>query len=283
LSLTQNTLSNSITSIGYKCFSECSSFTQITLPTSITSIVDYCFKGCSSLTQITLPNSIKSIDDGCFSGCSSLTQISLPNSIKSIGKQCFSRCLSLKEINIPHSMTFIPLDCFSGCSSLKDQIQLYDQLAFSESLFEVDFGNEKGIVQQLKSTDSESIQSSGENVLKLDDSECVLDHEIQFTFQNPILLQGYLLRSRSKKYPVNWNIQGSKDENDWFLINQHENDEIIQKTFSSYKFQCFSFQTCSFIKITSNDSKSSLSFVDFFGKTFISFIRITKIHLQIFE
>jgi hypothetical protein len=55
----QNTIiPNSVTSIGDRAFSGCSSLTSITIPNSVTSIGDYAFSYCSSLTHITLESSI---------------------------------------------------------------------------------------------------------------------------------------------------------------------------------------------------------------------------------
>ena len=36
---------------------------------SVTSVGEKCFKDCSSLTSITIPNSVKSLGDYCFSYC----------------------------------------------------------------------------------------------------------------------------------------------------------------------------------------------------------------------
>lgn len=55
-----------VTSLGDKCFNNCSSLTNITLPEGITSFGELCFLGCSSLTSITLPESITFLGDFCF-------------------------------------------------------------------------------------------------------------------------------------------------------------------------------------------------------------------------
>lgn len=55
-----------VTSLGDKCFYNCSSLTNITLPEGITSFGELCFLGCSSLTSITLPESITFLGDWCF-------------------------------------------------------------------------------------------------------------------------------------------------------------------------------------------------------------------------
>ena len=50
--VTYNGITYSVTSLGWACFTYCSSLTSITIPTSVTSLGDYCFYKCSSLTAI---------------------------------------------------------------------------------------------------------------------------------------------------------------------------------------------------------------------------------------
>ena len=107
----------SVTSIGYSAFSDCS-FTSITIPNSVTSIGVNAFSGCRRLKSITIPNSITSIGNGAFSGCSSLTSVTIPESVTSIGYSAFSGC-SFTSITIPNSVTSIGGNAFSGCSNLR--------------------------------------------------------------------------------------------------------------------------------------------------------------------
>ncbi|ELP87721.1 hypothetical protein EIN_410540 [Entamoeba invadens IP1] len=113
-----NNIPSSVTSIGYGCFSKCSSLSSVNIPSSVKSIGDYCFYGCSSLISIIIPSSVISIGDGCFSGCSNLGSVTIPSSVTSIGDGCFSGCSNLGSVTIPSSVTSIGDCCFSGCSSL---------------------------------------------------------------------------------------------------------------------------------------------------------------------
>ena len=83
----------SVTSLGEKCFFECSGLTSITIPNSVTSLGKGCFYKCTSLTNITIPNSVNSLGDWCFAYCSGLTSITIPNSVNSLGDKCFYYCI----------------------------------------------------------------------------------------------------------------------------------------------------------------------------------------------
>ena len=91
---------------------------SITIPNSVTSIGYRAFSNCSNLASVTIPNSVTRIGDGAFSNCSSLTSVTIPNSIKSIGNHAFSNCRSLASIEIPNSVSSISDRAFIGCSNL---------------------------------------------------------------------------------------------------------------------------------------------------------------------
>ena len=85
------------------------------IPSSVTSIGDRAFSGCSSLSEIVIPSSVTSIGEGAFSCCDSLSEIVIPSSVTSIGKYSFSCCDSLSEIVIPSSVTSIGDRAFYKC------------------------------------------------------------------------------------------------------------------------------------------------------------------------
>ena len=80
---------NSVTSIGYSAFIDCTSITSITIPDSVTSIDSSAFSGCSSLKSITIPNSVTSIGYYAFYGCTSLTSVTIPKSVTGIDDWAF--------------------------------------------------------------------------------------------------------------------------------------------------------------------------------------------------
>ena len=153
-SVTYNSVSYSVTSIGESAFSHCSSLTSVTIPNSVTSIGYGAFADCTGLTSpvynahvfaymptsysgaYTIPDGIESIAGGAFYGCSSLTSVTIPNSVTSIGGSAFSGCTGLTSpvynahifaclptsysgaYTIPDGIESIAGGAFSGCSSL---------------------------------------------------------------------------------------------------------------------------------------------------------------------
>ncbi len=110
----------SVTSIGSRAFSMCSSLTSIEISSGVISIGSSAFSMCSSLTSIEIPSSVTSIGDRAFWSCSILTSITFENNsqLTSIGSSAFNYCRSLTSIEIPSSVTKIDDDAFYECSSL---------------------------------------------------------------------------------------------------------------------------------------------------------------------
>ena len=149
------TIPDSVTSIDYSAFYNCSSLTSVTIPDSVTSIGSSAFSCCSSLTRITvdednknyssdeygvlfnknkttliqypigntrsdytIPDSVTSIGEYAFDGCSSLTSVTIPDSVTGIGERAFYNCSSLESVTIGNSVTSIGSYAFYNCSSL---------------------------------------------------------------------------------------------------------------------------------------------------------------------
>jgi hypothetical protein len=96
--LTEVTIGNSVTSIGYGAFWDCTGLTSVTIPNCVTSIGEWAFYGCTGLTSVTISNSVTSIGRCTFSGCTGLTSVTIPNSVTEIRDSAFAGCTGLKWI-----------------------------------------------------------------------------------------------------------------------------------------------------------------------------------------
>ena len=67
--VTYESRSYSVTSIGMSAFNYCGGLTSVTIPNSVTSIGERSFVGCTGLTSVTIPNSVTLIDSCAFAGC----------------------------------------------------------------------------------------------------------------------------------------------------------------------------------------------------------------------
>ena len=118
--VTYNSKTYSVTSIGNYAFSICSGLTSIDIPGSVTSIGVGAFSYCTGLTSITIPNSVTSIGNSAFDGCDGLTSIDIPGSVTSIGNSAFSYCTGLTSITIGNGVTSIGNSAFNGCDGLSE-------------------------------------------------------------------------------------------------------------------------------------------------------------------
>ena len=188
--ITQVTIPDSVTSIGFGAFSGCNWLTSLTIPfinnylgymfgassysdnssfipgslktiivTGGTSIASDAFSGCGGLTSITLPNGLTSIEGSAFSGCSGLTSITIPNSVISIGSSAFSGCSGLTSITIPNGLTNIESSVFSGCSGLTS-------ITIPSSVTSIGSGAFSGCNGLTSITIPNSVTSIGESVFR---------------------------------------------------------------------------------------------------------------------
>ena len=154
--VTNATIPNYITRIGWHAFAKCSSLTLVTISSRINSIEGGAFDGCDALTKtnylgdiagwcaikfgdisanpisnshnlyindqeirdLVIPNTVDSIHNYAFKDCSSLTSVSIGNSVTSIGDYAFYGCSFLTSVTIGNSLTSIGKNAFFNCSSL---------------------------------------------------------------------------------------------------------------------------------------------------------------------
>ncbi|EAY17841.1 surface antigen BspA-like [Trichomonas vaginalis G3] len=108
---TEYEIPNTVTTIGYNCFSY-SSIETIIIPNSVTTIEGLCFHD-SHIKTIEIPNSITSINELCFYS-SYIETVIIPNTTTTIGKGCFSGSI-IKTIIIPNTVTTIGEDFLLHC------------------------------------------------------------------------------------------------------------------------------------------------------------------------
>ena len=105
--LTEYTIPEGVTSIGFGAFDGCSSLESITIPDSVTSIVSYAFSDCSSLTSITIPESVTRIEGYVFFGCSSLASVYCKATTPpSLGGDVFDNNASERKIYVPEESVY---------------------------------------------------------------------------------------------------------------------------------------------------------------------------------
>jgi hypothetical protein len=103
-----------VTTIGPAAF-DASAVTNITIPNSVTTIGYNAFNGCYSLAGVTIPNSVTNIGAGAFEYCPSLASVTIPGSVTNLGAQAFAFCNGLTNLTIGNGVITLGSMAFMGC------------------------------------------------------------------------------------------------------------------------------------------------------------------------
>lgn len=117
--ITELTIPEGTTHIGFGTFAGCAAITKVTLPSTLTYISGSAFKGCTGITEIVIPDSIETIDSLAFANCASLNKVTLSAGLTAISELTFSGCDNIIELTIPANVTSIDFSAFTGCKRLK--------------------------------------------------------------------------------------------------------------------------------------------------------------------
>ena len=147
--LNEITIPESVTSIIYNPFTECSGLSTITVASGNPNY--YSCEGSnnynaiihkSSKTLITgckntvIPNEVTSIGYQAFYGCTGLTSITIPDNVTSIGIGAFLDCNSLTSVTIPSNVTSIGIFAFDGCTNLTSvTVEISNPVSISPNTF----------------------------------------------------------------------------------------------------------------------------------------------------
>ncbi|MBR6600578.1 MAG: leucine-rich repeat domain-containing protein [Bacteroidaceae bacterium] len=154
-SVSYNSATYSVTSIGEYAFYNCTDLTSVTIPNSVKSIGEWCLSTTSELLvsiyyisdvaswcnikfgkywtpfnytlyvngteakDLVIPDGPTCIPDYAFIHNDKLESITIPNSVTSIGKEAFSYCINVRSVILGNNLTKIEEGSFEGCFSLE--------------------------------------------------------------------------------------------------------------------------------------------------------------------
>ena len=105
-SVTYNSTTYSVTSIGTSAFEGLTNLESVVLPSTITTINTDAFYGCTKLSSVNLPKGLTSINLRAFYNCK-LTEVTIPSTVTSIGNAAFKG-------NPLTTITWLPANCSIG-------------------------------------------------------------------------------------------------------------------------------------------------------------------------
>ena len=117
--LTEFTVPDTVTAIGYRAFEGCSRLQTVIIPDSVTSLGYSVFADTPSLESVEIPESITELPNGCFER-SGLREVALPDTLTVIGHHAFADCRRLERVTIPESVRVMEQGAFYCASALRE-------------------------------------------------------------------------------------------------------------------------------------------------------------------
>lgn len=118
--LTSVTILGDLTEIGSHAFENCDNLQTVVCQGQIESIGGYSFGDCTSLTKFVLNGGLKKIGIYAFWNCENLIDIDFAKSALTIGSCAFANCRSIMKVSLSRSLSEIGGDVFMGCSNIED-------------------------------------------------------------------------------------------------------------------------------------------------------------------
>lgn len=118
--ITELVIPEGVTSIGDYAFFG-TNFRSVTIPDSVASIGYAAFSNCTSLTSVTFKDGVHYINDSAFENCTALSSVTFGNGLLSVGDEAF-RHTAVKNITLPASLRSIESTAFYSCESLTDVV-----------------------------------------------------------------------------------------------------------------------------------------------------------------
>ncbi len=121
-SLESAVIGNNVKKIPQGLFENCYNLVSVKLGQKVTDISDFSFSYCNALSTIHLPDSLENIGNFAFSLCESIKNIKIPDSVKTIGNNAFEMCFSLEKADFGSGVEEIGLQSFYCCRALNSII-----------------------------------------------------------------------------------------------------------------------------------------------------------------
>lgn len=132
--LTELILTEGLTTLGKRSFSDCTALETVTIPSTISDFRNQTFSGCTGLKDLKLTEGMTEMGFKAFEGCTALEEVTIPSTIQSwnllddptlpiMQTECrtFENCTSLKKVNFTEGLESLKyFQGVRGCPLVKE-------------------------------------------------------------------------------------------------------------------------------------------------------------------